>query len=174
MSAPDRRAMVERPGKELSVRRQCALVGVARSGVYRSKPVTGADDLAVMRPSHTGSPAHAARRRAAAGGRRRRAPRRRGRRSRTGRPAFTPAPCPSRGQLLPQRRRYVFCTWAGIDVELLGRVRRGSRGCTRARGARRSARPRPPGGARGRSSSFADVEQVDAERLADLAEAAPR
>ncbi len=49
MSAPDRRAMVERPGKDLSVRRQCALVGVARSGVYRSKPVTGADDLAVMR-----------------------------------------------------------------------------------------------------------------------------
>ena len=49
MSAPDRRAMVERPGKDLSVRRQCALVGVARSGVYRPKPVTGADDLAVMR-----------------------------------------------------------------------------------------------------------------------------
>ena len=49
MSAPDRRAMVERPGKELSVRRRCALVGVARSGVYRPKPVTRADDLAVMR-----------------------------------------------------------------------------------------------------------------------------
>ena len=49
MSAPDRRAMVERPGKDLSVRRQCALVGVARSGVYRPKPVTRADDLAVMR-----------------------------------------------------------------------------------------------------------------------------
>ena len=49
MSAPDRRAMVERPGKDLSVRRRCALVGVARSGVYRPKPVAGADDLAVMR-----------------------------------------------------------------------------------------------------------------------------
>ena len=49
MSAPSRRAMVERPGKDLSVRRQCALVGVARSGVYRPKPVAGADDLAVMR-----------------------------------------------------------------------------------------------------------------------------
>src|ERR1700680_150186 len=49
MSAPDRRAMVERPGKELSVRRQCALVGVARSGIYRAKPDTGADDLAVLR-----------------------------------------------------------------------------------------------------------------------------
>ena len=48
MSAPDR-AMVERPGKDLSVRRQCALVGVARSGVYRPKPVAEADDLAVMR-----------------------------------------------------------------------------------------------------------------------------
>ena len=49
MSAPSRRAMVERPGKDLSVRRQCALVGVARSAIYRPKPVTGADDLAVMR-----------------------------------------------------------------------------------------------------------------------------
>ena len=46
MSAPDRRAMVERPGKDPSVRRQCALVGVARSGVYRPKPVAEADDLA--------------------------------------------------------------------------------------------------------------------------------
>ena len=49
MSAPDRRAMVERSGKDLSVRRQCALVGVARSGIYRPKPVAEADDLAVMR-----------------------------------------------------------------------------------------------------------------------------
>ena len=49
MSAPDRRAMVERPGKKLSVRRQCALLSLTRSGVYRSKPVTEADDLAVMR-----------------------------------------------------------------------------------------------------------------------------
>src|SRR5260370_2803641 len=49
MSAPDRRAMVERPGKDLSVRHQCALLSVARSGVYRPKPVAGADDLAVMR-----------------------------------------------------------------------------------------------------------------------------
>jgi putative transposase len=48
-SASDRRAMVERPGKDLSVRRQCALVGVTRSGVYRPKPVAEADDLAVMR-----------------------------------------------------------------------------------------------------------------------------
>ena len=49
MRAPDRRAMVERPGKDLSVRRQCTLLNLARSGVYRPKPVTGADDLALMR-----------------------------------------------------------------------------------------------------------------------------
>jgi putative transposase len=49
MSAPDRRAMVERPGVDLSVRRQCALLNLARSGVYRPKPVIGAGDLAVMR-----------------------------------------------------------------------------------------------------------------------------
>ncbi len=49
MSAPDRRAMVERPGKDLSVRRQCVLLSLTHSGVYRSKPVAGADDLAVMR-----------------------------------------------------------------------------------------------------------------------------
>ena len=49
MSAPDRRARVERPGEDLSVRRQCALLSVARSGVYRPQPVAGADDLVVMR-----------------------------------------------------------------------------------------------------------------------------
>jgi putative transposase len=41
--------MVERPGGNLSVRRQCALLNLARSGVYRPGPVTGADDLALMR-----------------------------------------------------------------------------------------------------------------------------
>jgi putative transposase len=41
--------MVERPGKDLSVRRKCALLNLARSGVYRPKPVTTADDLALMR-----------------------------------------------------------------------------------------------------------------------------
>ena len=49
MSVPERRAMVERPGESLSVRRQCALLNLARSGVYRPAPVTGADDLAMMR-----------------------------------------------------------------------------------------------------------------------------
>jgi putative transposase len=41
--------MVERPGVDLSVRRQCSLLNLARSGVYRPKPVIDADDLAVMR-----------------------------------------------------------------------------------------------------------------------------
>src|SRR6476661_3036406 len=41
--------MVERPGENLSVRRQCALLNLARSGVYRPGPITGADDLALMR-----------------------------------------------------------------------------------------------------------------------------
>jgi len=41
--------MVERPGVDLSVRRQCALLNLARSGVYRPKPVIGVGDLAVMR-----------------------------------------------------------------------------------------------------------------------------
>jgi putative transposase len=49
MSAPARRAKVERSGAELSVRRQCALLNVARSGVYRPRPETSADDLALMR-----------------------------------------------------------------------------------------------------------------------------
>ena len=49
MSAPARRAKVERSGAELSVRRQCALLKVARSGVYRPQPETSADDLALMR-----------------------------------------------------------------------------------------------------------------------------
>jgi hypothetical protein len=49
MSVPERRAMVERPGETLSVRRQCVLLNLARSGVYRSGPVASADDLALMR-----------------------------------------------------------------------------------------------------------------------------
>jgi putative transposase len=49
MSVPERRAMVDRGAEDLSVRRQCALLNLARSGVYRPKPVTGADDLALMR-----------------------------------------------------------------------------------------------------------------------------
>jgi putative transposase len=41
--------MVERPGKDLSVRRQCALLNLARSGIYRPKPAVAASDLTVMR-----------------------------------------------------------------------------------------------------------------------------
>jgi putative transposase len=37
MSAPDRREMLDRVGRKLSIRRQCALLGVARSGVYRAR-----------------------------------------------------------------------------------------------------------------------------------------
>src|SRR6202140_1250070 len=49
MSIPERRAMVERPGENLSVRRQCELLNLARSGVYRPAPVTSTDDLTLMR-----------------------------------------------------------------------------------------------------------------------------
>jgi putative transposase len=44
MSAPDRRALVDRDHSELSVRRQCQLLGVARSGVYRPPPAANDDD----------------------------------------------------------------------------------------------------------------------------------
>ena len=35
MSAPDRRAKLDRDHPQLSLRRQCAMLGMARSGVYR-------------------------------------------------------------------------------------------------------------------------------------------
>ena len=50
MSAPDRRALVDRDHDGLSIRRQCKLLGVARSGVYRPPPAANDDDdLALMR-----------------------------------------------------------------------------------------------------------------------------
>ena len=49
MSAPDHKAMVDRDKDDLSVRRQCELLDLSRSGVYRSKPATPADDLTLMR-----------------------------------------------------------------------------------------------------------------------------
>ena len=49
MSAPDRRALLDRGHRELSVRRQCALLGVARSGVYRQPRPANDNDLALMR-----------------------------------------------------------------------------------------------------------------------------
>jgi putative transposase len=49
MSASDRRALVDRDHGRLSIRRQCALLGVARSGVYRPARPADEGDLALMR-----------------------------------------------------------------------------------------------------------------------------
>jgi putative transposase len=49
MSAADRRAMLDRGHGQFSVRRQCALLMLPRSGVYRAGPEHDADDLALMR-----------------------------------------------------------------------------------------------------------------------------
>jgi len=49
MSAPDRRALIDRDQRAPSIRRQCGLLGVARSGVYRQAPPANDNDLALMR-----------------------------------------------------------------------------------------------------------------------------
>ena len=49
MSAPDRRALIDRGHDRLSIRRQCDLLGVARSGVYRPSRPANETDLALMR-----------------------------------------------------------------------------------------------------------------------------
>ncbi len=49
MSAPDRRALLDPAHGKLSIRRQCALLGLARSGVYRQRRPANDNDLAVMR-----------------------------------------------------------------------------------------------------------------------------
>ena len=49
MSTPDRRAMLERGNPTLSIRGQCRLLGIARSGVYRPAPANDDEDLALMR-----------------------------------------------------------------------------------------------------------------------------
>ena len=49
MSAADRKGRLDRGHEHLSIRRQCALLGLPRSGVYRAKPRDDADDLALMR-----------------------------------------------------------------------------------------------------------------------------
>ena len=49
MSAPDRRVMLDRADKALSLRRQCALLGVARSGVYRPVKPANDNDAVLMR-----------------------------------------------------------------------------------------------------------------------------
>ena len=49
MSTPDRRRLLDRDHAKLSVRRQCALLGLARSGAYRPPPAANDNDLALMR-----------------------------------------------------------------------------------------------------------------------------
>lgn len=49
MSAPDRRQMLDRDDKTVSIRRQCVLLGVARSSVYRPERPANDNDLALMR-----------------------------------------------------------------------------------------------------------------------------
>jgi len=49
MSAPDRRAKLVRNHPHLSVRRQCAMLGIARSGVSRVARPANVDDLRLTR-----------------------------------------------------------------------------------------------------------------------------
>jgi putative transposase len=49
VSAPDRRALVDRDHGGLSIRRQCTLLGLARSGVYRPRRPANDNDLALLR-----------------------------------------------------------------------------------------------------------------------------
>ena len=49
MSAPDRRAMLDRADGALSLGQQCAPLGVTRSGVYRLRKPTNDNDAALMR-----------------------------------------------------------------------------------------------------------------------------
>ena len=49
MSVPDRRALLDRDHAKLSIRRQCELLGIARSGVYRPPRAANDNDLGLMR-----------------------------------------------------------------------------------------------------------------------------
>jgi putative transposase len=49
MSASDRRAKLDRAHPELSIRRQCVMLGVARSGVYREPKPANDHELEAMR-----------------------------------------------------------------------------------------------------------------------------
>ena len=49
MSLPDRKARLDRAHGMLSIRRQCRLLGLARSGVYRPPAPANDDDLGLMR-----------------------------------------------------------------------------------------------------------------------------
>src|SRR6201989_144904 len=48
MSTPDRRGMLDRAYQALSIRRQCLLLGIARSGVYRPPRPANDNALALM------------------------------------------------------------------------------------------------------------------------------
>src|SRR4051812_30657748 len=56
MSTPDRRALLDRAHPELSVRRQCTLLSLARSGVYRPVAATDETDLGPDRRAVPGAP----------------------------------------------------------------------------------------------------------------------
>jgi hypothetical protein len=49
MSAPDRRELIDRQHGRLSIRRQCELLGIPRSGVYRPPPAANDNDLGLLR-----------------------------------------------------------------------------------------------------------------------------
>lgn len=49
MSVPDRRALLDHDHERISVRRQCRLLGIARSGVYRERRPANDNDLGLMR-----------------------------------------------------------------------------------------------------------------------------
>jgi putative transposase len=49
MSASNRRAKLDRAHVGLSIRRQCAMLGLARSGVYRKPRPANDNDLEAMR-----------------------------------------------------------------------------------------------------------------------------
>jgi putative transposase len=49
MNAPDRRAKLDRAHGDLSLRRECAMLGLARSGVYRKPRPANDNDLNAMR-----------------------------------------------------------------------------------------------------------------------------
>lgn len=49
MGVPDRRAMLDRDHARLSIRQQCELLGIARSGAYRPPRAANDNDLGAMR-----------------------------------------------------------------------------------------------------------------------------
>jgi hypothetical protein len=54
MSAPDRRQLADRKGGVLSIRRQCTLLAIARSGLYR--PPSAANDNGLARTRRIDEP----------------------------------------------------------------------------------------------------------------------